>query len=288
MSAIRLQMEKGGNPGNAMFQYAYLKQLQSLLDDAELTGFQIPMFGLSSGRIELPGRVLRIEGGHKHSLEQLTSLFRRRIYDSLAFAGFVQRLEFYPDRAAFASHFPCPDHLEFPRLSRAELLINVRGHEILTSLHPDYGPVPVAYYRRIAEQSGLEPVIMGQLGDDAYSEALRRSFAGCKFLPHVSPVIDFETIRHAVNIAASVSTFSWLAAWLSETAEAVHMPLKGFMHPRQRSDVDLVPVGDARYQFYLFPVERWKATEEQLQALTSSEGGFEWRSHADVRELIQY
>jgi len=281
-------MKKRANPGNAMFQYAYLKQLQSRLDDAELTGYQIPMFGLSSQKIELPGRVLSIDGGHKHSFEHLGTLFKRRVYDSLSFAGYVQRLEFYPDRAAFGAHFRCPDDLDFPTLSRSQLLINVRGSEILTAFHPDYGPVPISYYRHIAERTKLEPVIMGQLGDDAYSEAIRRAFSGCKFLPHVSPLIDFETIRHAVNIVVSVSTFSWLAAWLSEAAETIHMPIKGLFHPQQRGDVDLVPVGDARYQFYVFPVERWKATEAQLQALVSSEDGYEWRTHADVRELIQY
>jgi hypothetical protein len=51
----------------------------------------------------------------------------------------------------------------------------------------------------------------------------------------------------------SVSTFSWLAAWLSH-ASTIFMPLTGFYNPFQDRDVDLVPLDDSRYKFDLFPI----------------------------------
>jgi hypothetical protein len=50
-----------------------------------------------------------------------------------------------------------------------------------------------------------------------------------------------------------VSTFSWLAAWLSD-AEQIFMPLSGLLNPMQSTDVDLAPLNDPRYRFFLFPI----------------------------------
>jgi hypothetical protein len=84
---------------------------------------------------------------------------------------------------------------------------------------------------------------------------IRRRFPEAKFPPEASPVRDFETIRHARHVALSVSTFSWLAAWLSETVATIHMPICGLFDPLANTAM-LVPVDDARFTFYRVPFPR--------------------------------
>jgi hypothetical protein len=147
-----------------------------------------------------------------------------------------------------------------------EILLNVRADEILKARHRDYGPLGLGFYAAVLRETGLKPVFMGQLGDDPYSQLLRTSFPGARFLPSQGVAGDFQAMRQARHLALSVSTFSWAAGWLSE-AESLHMPLTGFYHPSQRPDIDLCPVEDARFRFYDCGPRLWQATPEQIAAL---------------------
>ena len=60
-------------------------------------------------------------------------------------------------------------------------------------------------------------------------------------------------LRRSKNIIPAISTFSWLAAWLSD-ADTIYYPLSGFLNPIQSEDVNLFPRGDRRYRLYLFPI----------------------------------
>jgi hypothetical protein len=284
----RLQVNRNDGDGNNMFRYAYARGLQSLIPGSLVTGYDVPMFGLQAAAQALEGRVLHIPHGHRHPMQTVASLVNRGVYDHVQLDGFVQRLEFYPDRAAFSALFPPLPPADSFFLGPEHLLVNVRGAEVIGNLHPDYGPVPVAYFKRVAQSSGLKPVIMGQLGDDAYSNAIRRCFEGCSFLPSRSPAEDFQILRSAVNVVIGVSTFSWLACWMSTTAKVIHMPLKGLFNPLQRPDVDLMPVGDLRYWFHGFPVERWASSDAQRQALVAPGDGGSPVSHAEASQMISY
>ncbi len=148
--------------------------------------------------------------------------------------------------------------------SREELIINVRGDETLGDCHRDYGPVPISFFRTVIEKTNLNPVFLGQLGHDYYSTVLRAEFPHAKFVPSGGAYNDFEAIRSAHHIIPAVSTFSWLASWLS-SAETVHLPLLGMLNPRQRRDTWLLPLGDPRYRYYQFPVRYWQATKQQKE-----------------------
>jgi hypothetical protein len=211
---------------------------------------------------------------------------RERIYDSLLFDGFVQRLEYFPNRDLFSSFFPAHHTPSREMLGPKFLLINIRANEILTNIHPDYHPLPLSYWEELANISKLEPVIMGQLGNNKYSEEVRSRFHGCYFFPKQSPVEDFETIRNATNIAVSVSSFSWLAAWLSRTAQTIYLPVSGFLNPIQRRDVDLLPVNDPRYKFFIFPVGHWQSTPSQHDDLYAAEKKFKSVAPGELKPLI--
>ena len=133
-----------------------------------------------------------------------------------------------------------------------ELLCNIRQGDILDAHHPDYVLLPVEYYAELVERTGLAPVFAGQLEDSPYMEALRRRFPAARMVPSQGAVADFAFIRASCHIVPAVSTFSWLAAWLSE-AETVHMPVVGLFNPSQSPGTQLLAWEDRRFSFTLFP-----------------------------------
>ena len=62
----------------------------------------------------------------------------------------------------------------------------------------------------------------------------------------------------------AVSTFSWLAAWLSDAATII-VPLSGFYNPAHHREIDLLPVDDIRYRYFLFPLNFGLPEQEALQ-----------------------
>jgi hypothetical protein len=284
----RIQVGRRNGVANQMFRYAYARGLQALIPGSVVTGFDLPMFGLTADVETLEGRVLHVVHGHRHSMHTIASLVNRGVYDHVLLDGFVQRMEFYPDPAELSALFPPLPPVDTTHLGPDRLVVNVRAAELLGNVHPDYGPVPVAYFRHVADSTGLQPVVMGQLGDDFYSEAIRRCFTGCVVLPSHSPAEDFQRLMSAANVVIGVSTFSWLACWMSCHVRTVHMPVKGLFHPVQRPDVDLLPVGDARYRFHGFPVERWVSGDDQRHRLVSDEFAGPMLTHAQVRQMIGY
>lgn len=134
-----------------------------------------------------------------------------------------------------------------------ELLCSIRQGEVLDARHPDYVLIPPDFYAELAAVTGKRPVFMGQLEDTPYLLALRARFPEARFLPSRGPAADFERIRRSRHIVPSISTFAWLAAWLSE-AETIHLPVLGLFNPRQSKATDLLPLADPRYRFTLFPI----------------------------------
>lgn len=286
IASIPIMIGKAGNVANRMFRYMYCRNLQNILAGSALYGYQIPEFGLTSGPLEIEGRPLKIADGHIHNMASIAYKLRNRIYDGLIFNGYVQRLEYYPNRDICADYFMQRPEIDRTHLGPSHITLNIRGAEILGDLHPDYAPVPISFYEQIVGATGLSPVIMGQLGDDAYSHEIRRRFSGCIFLESKSAAHDFEIIRSSTNIVPSVSSFSWLAAWLSTTAQSIHLPMRGFMNPRQRPDIDLLPISDGRYRFYDFPVLKWGGTDGDVASLLARDGDIAEIDAHKVRDLI--
>jgi len=282
---IPINIGRGGNLGNKMFQYMYCRNLQSIIPQTRLGGYEMPQFGLSAPRLPTTGRILRVADGHKHNMSSIAYLLQQGIFESLLFEAYVQRLEYYPSADVCSSYFRATAIPDRTHLGPGNLTINIRGNEILAALHGDYGPAPVSFYEHVATTTKLSPVIMGQLGDNAYSDEIRRRFSGCIFLPSRSPAEDFEIVRNSTNIAISVSSFSWMAAWLSRTAQTIHLPILGLMHPKQRPDIDLLPTRDERYRFYQFPVEKWRASDAQVANLLCQRSEFREVYPADARAL---
>lgn len=289
---IPIHVQPRGRLGNVMFQYAFARRLQELVPGAELVGITIPEFGIEHPDITLPENTLTATGMHTLDMLEIAHRLNTGVYDAVSLSAYVLKLQYLPSRHEAARMFPSlagPPAL----IGANDLVINVRGAEVLGDVHQDYGPIPADFFEQVATASGREPVLVGQLGDDAYSDELRRRFAGCRIIESHSPISDFELVRSARHVVHGVSTFSWMAAWLSSTAETIHLPVSGLFNPMQRSDVDLLPFADERYHFYEFPIQEWHATPAQLHDLTGTGKVFrrltryevhEMRRHADARE----
>jgi hypothetical protein len=256
-----------GNLGNQMLQWMLLEGIASRTAEAEFFGFDIPLWNLQRPRPKVTDRpAIRLVGQYV-DVPAFERLLRSSRVSRVEFAALGFRMENY--RAPSHYHGLFPAEAETPNSLPADrLLINVRGAEILGNVHADYGPMPLSFYRQIIRQTKLMPVFMGQLSSDSYSQSLRAEFPEAEFIESLGPKSDFQLIRSAKHVVVSVSTFSWLAAWLS-SAVTIHMPVFGIFNPVQRPDIDLLPVSDERYRFYRFPVRRWAGTEAQFADLCS-------------------
>jgi len=263
-----------GNAGNRLFQYFFCAELARRSGVRSVHGLDIPEFGIQSASIAPAGRVIQTSPGHLYNVADLAYKLRNGIYDCVNFVGYAHRLEYYPDLNFLRSlMLALPGHSLEPPGER-DLVINIRGAEVLGRAHSSYGPPPISFYEHLASKTGLTPVFVGQVGDDFYSRELRRRFDGCRFVESHGAASDFAFLQAAKNLVVAVSTFSWLAAWLSVRAEHIHLPVSGFLNPLQRADINLCPVSDERYSFYEFPVLHWEGTpRQQAELLTGSYAG---------------
>lgn len=283
-TAARIEIVPVGNLGNQMLQLMLAESMQSRVPGLQIGGVELPDWGLRRQlAAPLAPRPLRLIGQHL-DLPLVEQLLRGGTIRELELAALGFRMAHYLPRAHYQPLFPRRRSDDIPASVREGLLINVRGAEILADTHPDYGPIPIDFYRQLVESTGLPPVFMGQLGSDAYSDALRQAFPGATMLASRGPMGDFELIRSARHVVASVSSFSWLATWLSD-AETIHLPVFGMFNPAQRPDIDLLPVDDVRYRFYRFPVRHWKGDATQFAALTAP-ARFPLLTQPQLREML--
>lgn len=238
-----------------------------------ICGLDIPEWGIvddpeSAGLFKQEFAKTAHVSGHKLDIGRVVDALERGDVDCVDHEGWACRVEYYGGPEQFRDLFPTPSHLEGIGVSENKLLVNVRAAEIASGAHPDYIPTPTALIDHVIENTGLTPVFMGQLGDDWYTHTLRKRFSDCEFIPSRNPIHDFETIRQTKHVLVPVSTFSWLACWLSERCTDIHMPLLGMFNPMQRPDVNLAPRHDKRYTFYGFPTVYWQGEKGKLDSLS--------------------
>ena len=187
-----------------------------------------------------------------------------RLFSRFEWYGYGQRLEHFPSKDFCRELFQCDENIGLVTSSDT-LVCPVRGAEILQAIHPGYTSVPVDFYADIIESTQLKPIFMGQTDDNAYTQRLKQRFPGADFVPHMGPLADFQTIRKAHNIICSISTFAWLAAWLSR-ADSIFMPVFGLFDPRLFPDHDLLPLSEPAYRFFRFPEQRAVPLEAMEEA----------------------
>ncbi len=259
-----ISVRHGSRMANRMLQLLAADTLSQWGGDAPITGHHIPEWGLA-GPPSLAGHraapkidVSRVDA------PWLRSLIANGLIERLKINTVVCDVALLPDRARANALFDAGDTPYFAT-GPQDLVIHVRLEDIMVpGRHASYGPLPIAWYRDVLTDTGLRPVFVGQFSTDAYSDALKAAFPHAVILEGGSVLHDFQTIRHAHNVAIGVSTFSWMAAWLG-TSSRIFYPLLGMLNPEQEPGINLIPEGDARFRFYKFPHRLWRADAAALE-----------------------
>jgi hypothetical protein len=234
----------------------------------------LPLFGIHHPPIGAGGEATEIVTASIVPLDRLARALTEKTLRRVDLRTYAQRMEnFLPPEAYRPILRPAgPAGLAWAGTGPEELLCNIRQGDILDGHHPDYVLLPIEFYADLIAETGLSPVFMGQLEDSPYLRALRARLPTARFLSSRGPAADFARILHARNIVPAISTFSWLAAWLSH-AQRVFFPVLGLFNPAQNRAVDLLPLDDSRYRFYHFPihyasgVEHFAASHAALRGL---------------------
>ena len=256
-----------GRLGNHILQWITAQTLAAQVPGLSLHNFALPPWGLAAGGYRRRQPFLPALTAQDSDLNLAANLMRSGEMPLARLSAMVLQADVWGDPERFRRLLPLEDR-PVETAGPDEILLNVRAEEILKARHPDYGPIPVGFYHAVLRETGLRPVFMGQLGEDSYSQLLRRSFPKARFLPSQGVRGDFDAMRRARHLALSVSTFSWAAGWLSQ-AESVHVPVLGFFNPAQRPDIALLPRGESRFRCYGFAPRLWKASPEQIAELES-------------------
>jgi SAM-dependent methyltransferase len=245
-----------GNLANRMFQYIAALTLARRIRNCSIVNVSLPEWG-----IEIPDECkddrffetidLETWDPFRPNLFEICEQANRSRSIKIILADHLQRMEFLEHPEFYRSIFKNESTM-LPGIEPHDLLINIRTGDILQGEHAHYPILPISFYRDIISRTGLNPVFVGQLDESEYVRALRESFPNARFISR-GPIEDFELIRSAKHIVLAVSTFSWLAAWLSQ-AETIFLPIAGFYNPAQHREIDLLPTDDLRYRFFLFPL----------------------------------
>jgi hypothetical protein len=279
-----------------MFQYMVALRIKDLVPDLEIVGYDMPEWQLSSITADPVPRVAPRINQHVLPMVEIAAQLRAHRVPVVVSYALGCRLDTLRPVEGYRSTFLPPTDLTIPEFGDDHIVINIRAEDILREPHADYRPIPLSFISQVVEASGRHPVFVGQLADDPYSVAIRRRFPSATVLPTRGALADFETLRRAKHLVIPISTFAWLASWLSD-ATSIHLPVSGLYHPRRRPDVDLLPTNDSRYVFYECDAAPWGATTEELDALLADEEHAvlqrdqvdEWRSQAAevVRPILE-
>jgi hypothetical protein len=276
-----VQINQIGRMGNHMAQLMFATALQRRCRRRiEIEGFKLPDWHLSVPKRHPCHRPDISVGSHLTRVNQVAALIEWLKPDSLSVDGVIIRTGNFLPPEEYETLFPleADEGLETPADA---IIINIRSGDISTPTHPDYGPLPISYYEHLLAHTGLRPIFMGELDDTPYCHALRETFPDAAFLPSMGVRGDFQTVRRARNIAISVSSFSWMAAFLSRSTH-IHVPVAGMLDPRCRPDVDMLPLDDQRFTYHDISSAAWN---ERYTSYFPSANSFSVLSRSSVAAL---
>lgn len=281
-----------GNIGNRALQYLTAASIQAHAPEAEIQNIQLDLWGIEQPAPRPPEESLASTGKHVYSVDVagLGACLRNRQVEAIAIDSYTFHTDHYPDREKCRQLLPPLAVENVSGFGPDELVCNIRGGEILRAAHPDYFPLPAKYYKLLAEESGLEPVFYGQIENNPYIAHLRTHFPTSRFIPSRGAAIDFEVLRRSRNIAVAISTFSWLAAWLSE-AERVYVPIGGMFNPIQHPNQLYLAPEEPAFRYVLLPITKSASLEDEpskFWKIQNAIGDFvQFMTAADVDELLR-
>lgn len=247
---------------NLMIQFMVGYRFREQVPELRLSNFEMPYWGISFPTIP-PGpneRDVMYSSTCGFDSPRLSYLLNHGLCDRISWFGWGLRVEYFPDKETCRNLFRAAPEVGV-EFDERYIVCPVRAAELLEGVRL-YPLIPVSFYRDMIGRSGCEPVFMGQTDDNLYTAELRRAFPGAQFLRSQGPLGDFQTIRKAANIILSVSTFAWLAAWLSY-AQRITVPVFGFFDPA--TGTDLLPLSEPQYEYWRLPQLPASPVEQALR-----------------------
>jgi hypothetical protein len=244
-----------GRLANLMIEYMVALKFTDMVRDCRISNISIPEWGIHHEPIDSEGPTA-VERREQHvNLPAFADQVWSGQIKRVEWTDFGQRMENFLPPARYQDVFVSP--FQAPMGFGPEYLVcPVRAEDILNGPHPDYVLTPVEFYRDIVDMTGLIPVFIGRTHPTPYMDRIRAAFPNAVFRdPQDNPLVDFETIRQSSNLVIGVFTYSWLAAWLSRSADNIYLAVSGLFNPMQAPNADLLPFGDPRYKFFLFPID---------------------------------
>lgn len=247
-----------GNPGNIMMMYLSAIKLMDNASDVEVVNVEIPIFDINIPNVGTDGLGLHNREitnsrqfgyipskGLRHAAKLTNASF-------ISLEGFCQHVDNFPELRKFNYEKFFPPLPGENGGKENDIVINIRGGEVLQGIHPHYCLLPPEFYNFVISKTNKNPIFYGQLDDSPYMRELRERFPDARFEQSRGAREDFDFIRKSKHIIPCLSTFSWMASWLSK-ATSIHFPVAGVLNPMQHNSSMLVPLHDERYHFYLFP-----------------------------------
>lgn len=167
--------------------------------------------------------------------------------------GNALRLEFLsPSRNFARDYFPkdykcqCCDltaeKLEFSQFNTTHIRLgDIWNANSKTS--KSYQILPISFYEKVFEISRKPFLLISEEPTQEQYEYLEKIISiapGSMRMKSGCLIRDFQLLRNSTELTLATSTYSWLAAWLSESAESVFIPKVGLFDPSIRPDIDLI------------------------------------------------
>ena len=257
----KITVPSRGNFGNKIMQYLAAKKIQKII------GLNSKIYGINIEELNIYSKYDQINCDHDYIISDenineydIKEASIRPGGTNFIMNGFFQDINLFPSKEeSFEILNEYKSIKNFSEFSENDLVINVRCGDI--SIGVEWYPlIPLNFYKFIVDYTGLKPVFVGQLDNEIYVSEIKKMFPNARYIPSQGTIDDFSKLLTAKNILLSVSTFSWLAGWLSE-AKQIFYPMHGFLNPALQNcysvniaKTNLAPTDDLRYRFFMLPL----------------------------------
>jgi hypothetical protein len=250
---------------------------QQIMEDLKLNRIYlpgIPSWGIAKSpnydfreyqlRVEIKAKIpktIRVGGAGSEWKLSLKRAEYRRVH----LVGSGQHFQNFNRQKSFAQNLLrtdvhdscCVRYIELESKLRDFHLVHIRQGDIFKDAilsRPDYYPLPVSFYESLASTSPKPLAFVGEVDANRdYLSMLRKRCKASIIVPSGCLHRDFNLLRNSEMLTIAISTFSWLAGWISEKAFEVNIPIAGFLNPKIRPDIDLT--SGLPPQFIEHPVE---------------------------------
>lgn len=259
-----------GRLGNRIFNLMLGRHISSRIQNSRVVYEHLPEFGhkTSPRRIDHLRRQMKhnriaIEG-HVVDWSELREFHEKNKSGSILNRGYGMRFEYFEDQRPIWQERVRRRAIDIDPKCRADsetLYVHIRAEDILRKAHADYFPLPIRFYQtlvRKGREAGIRDVqFIGQVeGSHPYLRELRSALKDCVF-SEGDALGDFMKLATARYRVISISSFAWLAAWMSPTPSTTIIPVAGLFDPERRPDIDLLSQLDSSFVQCKFENAHW-------------------------------